>query len=248
VIFVSAATWVFESAATDSKAKSIGTGFYMSFESAKTQAQDCRKFTITVPALDFRPGREVPFVIGVLGEFPDLGSAGPLSARSFAKIAPLESPHQSRGNSPARGCSAGLEHLIRSCARLSSVQIKVLHATKEEVLRDVSGADTLEQTYLLKHLQDQELGTFGGDPLSIIVADYEFSPNSRQDVLALSALAQIGRQSYAPVVTSVPLSDLPVTVPGRRDPEEACALYHEPFWKAFRASPEANTRRRGGGR
>jgi type VI secretion system protein ImpC len=56
----------------------------------------------------------------------------------------------------------------------SNLKIKVLNASKKELLRDLQRAPEFDQSALFKKIYEEEFGIFGGSPFAGIVGDYEF--------------------------------------------------------------------------
>jgi len=93
----------------------------------------------------------------------------------------------------------GLRFLLGETETGPNLKIKLLHATKSELLADF-GRDAFDQSVLWKKIYEHEFGTFGGEPVSTILADYEFTSSS-QDVDLLEHLSTVAAGAHAPLLT-----------------------------------------------
>lgn len=201
------------------------------------------RFEITVPQVDGQSGRELPFVIGVIGDFGGRQASLPLSTRTFISTDnPGEAAIPGDGSTQRSAESHGLRYLLRKCAETPSVMVKTLHATKAELMEDMS--TQLERSQLFSKVVDHALGSYGSEPLTILLADYEFSPQP-QDIALMKAFAILGQRSFAPVLTSTTVDFLPASVAAVRDPSEACETHFKNLdfqeWRRFRSHRAAHS-------
>src|SRR6185437_3685790 len=80
-------------------------------------------------------------------------------------------------------------------------KIRVLNATKTELLRDMERAPEFDQSALFKKVYEEEFGTFGGAPFAALVGDYEFSRNP-QDIGLLEKISNVAAAAHAPFLTA----------------------------------------------
>lgn len=86
------------------------------------------------------------------------------------------------------------------------VQVRLLSASKRELLRDREGAIEFDRSALWRKIYEEEFGIAGGTPYGLLVADYTFG-NHPEDVDLLSGLSEIAAASFAPLVAA-PRADL----------------------------------------
>jgi type VI secretion system protein ImpC len=95
----------------------------------------------------------------------------------------------------------GLSYLIHNSETGTRLKLRVLPASMAELQKDLSQAVEFDQSQLFKKLYEQEYGTFGGTPYSMIVVDHEFSPGN-QDMSLLEDLASVAAAAHAPLISS----------------------------------------------
>ena len=72
------------------------------------------------------------------------------------------------------GSWRGLKHLVDQSETGELLKIRVMNATKREVLRDLEKAPEFDQSQLFKKVYEEEYGVFGGAPFGALIGDYEF--------------------------------------------------------------------------
>ena len=68
----------------------------------------------------------------------------------------------------------GIKYLMDQSETNDGLKIKVLNASKKELLRDLQRAPEFDQSALFKKAYEEEFGVFGGAPFAALVGDYEF--------------------------------------------------------------------------
>jgi type VI secretion system protein ImpC len=94
----------------------------------------------------------------------------------------------------------GLSYLVNLTETSSNLAIRILHATKTDILRDFVRANEIEQTALFQKVFTEEYGSIGGRPFGLLVGDYEFGPGS-EDVSILEQFSRIGALVHAPFIS-----------------------------------------------
>jgi type VI secretion system protein ImpC len=69
----------------------------------------------------------------------------------------------------------GLHALVMQTETSTRLKLRLLPATKKELLADLEKAIEFDQSTLFKKLYEEEYGTFGGHPYGLLLGDYEFS-------------------------------------------------------------------------
>jgi type VI secretion system protein ImpC len=94
----------------------------------------------------------------------------------------------------------GLKYLLDQSETGEQMKIKVLNATKKELLKDLQRAPEFDQSALFKKVYEEEYGVFGGAPFGALVGDFEIS-RSGQDIEFLEKVAQVAAAAHAPFIT-----------------------------------------------
>lgn len=136
----------------------------------------------------------------------------------------------------------GLKYMLDQSETSASLKIRILNASKKEVLRDLQRAPEFDQSVLFKKVYEDEFGIFGGAPFSAMVADYEIGRNP-EDMEFLERVAQVSAAAHAPFLTgaSPELVNLEsFTQIG--DPRDIGKIFDSTEfakWKSFRASDDS---------
>ncbi|MCX7207604.1 MAG: type VI secretion system contractile sheath large subunit [Proteobacteria bacterium] len=95
----------------------------------------------------------------------------------------------------------GLKYLTAESETSSMLKIKVLNASKKDLLKDFKASSEFDQSALFKKIYEEEYGTFGGAPYAGLVGDFEFGRHP-EDFYLLEELSHVAAASHAPLITS----------------------------------------------
>jgi type VI secretion system protein ImpC len=95
----------------------------------------------------------------------------------------------------------GLHYLVMNTETGTMLKLRLLDATKKELLADLEKATEFDQSALFKKLYEEEYGTFGGNPFSVLVGDYEFG-RVPQDTSMLEQISHVAAAAHAPFITA----------------------------------------------
>jgi type VI secretion system protein ImpC len=95
----------------------------------------------------------------------------------------------------------GLHYLVDHAETGTTLKLRLLNATKDEIQRDLERAVEFDQSVQFKKIYEEEYGTFGGSPYSLLVGDYEFS-RSPQDIKWLEKMSNVAAAAHAPFIGS----------------------------------------------
>lgn len=95
----------------------------------------------------------------------------------------------------------GLHYLVRNSLTGPQLKIRVMSATKKELLKDFERALEFDQSTLFKKIYEEEYGMFGGAPYGAIIGDYEFG-NHPQDLALLESIAGVAAAAHAPFLSA----------------------------------------------
>ena len=94
----------------------------------------------------------------------------------------------------------GLHFLVMNTETSTRLKLRLLNATKKELLNDLEKASEFDQSALFKKIYEEEYGTFGGHPYSLLVGDYEFGRHP-QDMALLEKLSGVAAAAHAPFIS-----------------------------------------------
>ncbi|MFD2264257.1 type VI secretion system contractile sheath large subunit [Lacibacterium aquatile] len=95
----------------------------------------------------------------------------------------------------------GLHYLVMNAETGSKLKIRVINASKGDVLKDLEKAVEFDQSTLFKMIYEEEYGTFGGTPYGLLVGDYEFGRHP-QDIALLEKISNVAAAAHAPFIAA----------------------------------------------
>lgn len=134
----------------------------------------------------------------------------------------------------------GLKYLVSRTETSSRLKLKLLVMSKQELSEDLERAVDHDQSALFKKIYEEEYGTFGGHPFSMLVGSYEFGEEAA-DVETLTKMSGVAAASHAPflVAASPHLFELGDDFSGLGKPRDLSKIFEIPDelrikWKEFR--------------
>ncbi|HWS55034.1 MAG TPA: type VI secretion system contractile sheath large subunit, partial [Pyrinomonadaceae bacterium] len=95
----------------------------------------------------------------------------------------------------------GLHYLVSNTETSTTLKLRLLNATKADILNDLERAVEFDQSVQFKQLYEEEYGTFGGHPYSVLVGDYEFGRHP-QDLAWLEKMSSVAAAAHAPFIAA----------------------------------------------
>jgi type VI secretion system protein ImpC len=104
----------------------------------------------------------------------------------------------------------GLHHLVFETETSTMLKIRVLNATKRELIKDFerggndpqSGqGNEFDQSSVFKKVYEAEYGMFGGEPYGMLLGDLEFT-NHPQDMYLLEKMSGVAAAAHAPFISA----------------------------------------------
>jgi type VI secretion system protein ImpC len=140
------------------------------------------------------------------------------------------------------GSWRGLKYLMDNSETGVGLKIRVLNASKKELLRDIEKAPEFDQSALFKKIYEEEYGVFGGAPFGALVGDFDFGKHP-EDMALLEGMSHIAAQAHAPFVSAAS-SDLfnlesYLQLDAPRDLAKVFDSTEYAKWKSFRQSEDS---------
>jgi type VI secretion system protein ImpC len=95
----------------------------------------------------------------------------------------------------------GLHYLVMRSETGSHLKIRVLNASQKELLKDLDLATDFDQSVLFKKVYEEEYGTFGGHPFSVLLGDYYFGRHP-EHIKLLKMISNVAAAAHAPFISS----------------------------------------------
>ncbi len=99
------------------------------------------------------------------------------------------------------GSWRGLKYVLDNSEMTPMLKVRVLNASKKEVLRDLQKAPEFDQSALFRKVYEEEYGVFGGEPFGALVGDFEFTKHP-EDIELLEKISHVAAAAHAPFLTS----------------------------------------------
>ncbi len=136
----------------------------------------------------------------------------------------------------------GLQYLCKQTSTGERLKIKLLNATKKDMVKDFKTAIDFDQSALFKKVYEEEFGTFGGAPFGALIGDYEIGRGA-EDMYFVEQMSHVAAAAHAPFISSAS-SELfgleSFTELGRpRDLAKVFDTVDYAKWKSFRESEDS---------
>jgi type VI secretion system protein ImpC len=117
-----------------------------------------------------------------------------------------------------------------------------MNVTKKELLKDLETAVDHDMSVLFKKVYEEEYGTFGGNPYSLLIGDYYFGRHP-QDMALMQRISKVAAAAHTPFITAVAPTMFDMTsftdlgVP--RDLSKIFESAELTTWRSFRDSEDS---------
>ena len=95
----------------------------------------------------------------------------------------------------------GLHFLVMNTETNTKLKLKLLNVSFDELYKDLDKAVEFDQSALFKIVYEEEYGTFGGEPYSVLVGDFQLGRTSR-DIKFLEMISGVAAAAHAPFISS----------------------------------------------
>ncbi|ASP39822.1 type VI secretion system-associated protein [Bacterioplanes sanyensis] len=95
----------------------------------------------------------------------------------------------------------GLHYLVMNTETSTHLKLRLLNVSKRDLLKDLQKASEFDQSALFKKVYEEEFGTYGGDPFSVLLGDYEFGRHP-EDVELLEKISGVAAAAHAPFISA----------------------------------------------
>ncbi|RJF92737.1 type VI secretion system contractile sheath large subunit [Noviherbaspirillum saxi] len=95
----------------------------------------------------------------------------------------------------------GLHDMVMGTETGPTLKLRLLNVSKKELLKDLETAVDHDMSMLFKKVYEEEYGTFGGNPYSLLIGDYYFGRHP-QDIALLQRLSKVAAAAHAPFISA----------------------------------------------
>lgn len=140
------------------------------------------------------------------------------------------------------GSWRGLSYLVMNTETSTRLKLRLMNTSRLDLQKDLDKAVEFDQSVLFKQIYEEEYGTFGGHPYSMMVADWEFGRHP-QDMAFLNKLSEVAAAAHAPLVAAAHprLFDMDsfTELAGPRDLAKIFESAELIKWRSFRDSEDS---------
>jgi type VI secretion system protein ImpC len=95
----------------------------------------------------------------------------------------------------------GLNYLVKHTATGQNLKIKMLNATKKELVKDFQSALEFDQSTMFRKVYEEEFGTFGGAPFGSLIGDFEIT-RQPEDMYFVEQMSHVAAAAHAPFISA----------------------------------------------
>ncbi len=136
----------------------------------------------------------------------------------------------------------GLHYLCKHTSTGEQQKIKLMSATKKELVRDFKTAIDFDQSALFKKVYEEEFGTFGGAPFGALIGQFDVT-RQPEDMFFIEQMSHVAAAAHAPFVTAASPElfglDSFTDLGKPRDLSKVFDTVEYAKWKSFRAAEDA---------
>jgi type VI secretion system protein ImpC len=136
----------------------------------------------------------------------------------------------------------GLKYMVSQSETSPMLKIRMLNASKKDLVKDFKTAPEFDQSSLFKKIYEEEYGTFGGAPYAALIGDYEFSRHP-EDFYLLEELSHVAAAAHAPLISAAAPNLFGLEsfcdIGKPRDLSKIFDTVEYAKWKSFRESEDA---------
>lgn len=107
----------------------------------------------------------------------------------------LHHPEFQRLEAPWRS----LKFLVDRTEFNENIKVQYINATKADLLQDFEDAASVADSGLFRQVYTEEFGQFGGEPVGVMIGNYEFTPGA-EDIKLLEYMGSLGAMTHAPFI------------------------------------------------
>lgn len=136
----------------------------------------------------------------------------------------------------------GLKLVVDRTDFRENIKLELLNVSKDDLLNDFEDSPEIPKSGLYKLVYSREYGTFGGNPVAAMVANYDFGPGS-QDIALLQYCASVSAMAHAPFIAAAGPQffgeDSWLKFPNLKDLKAIMEGPKYTKWRGFRESEDA---------
>ena len=94
-----------------------------------------------------------------------------------------------------------LKYMVDKTDFRQNIKIEMLNVSKQDLIEDFEDAPEIVKSGLYKHVYVDEYGQFGGEPVGVMIGNYNFDAGAK-DVQLLRDISAVGSMAHAPFLAA----------------------------------------------
>ncbi|HYH10579.1 MAG TPA: type VI secretion system contractile sheath large subunit [Thermoanaerobaculia bacterium] len=95
----------------------------------------------------------------------------------------------------------GLRYLVYNTETSTRLKLRLMPVKREVLVNDLKNAPDVDQSVLFKKVYEEEYGTYGGNPFSLLIGDFKFT-RSTPDLELLKNIAKVASGAHTPFISA----------------------------------------------
>ena len=95
----------------------------------------------------------------------------------------------------------GLRYLVFNTETSTRLKLRLMPVSQKVLAKDLKNAPDVDQSVLFKKVYEEEYGTYGGNPFSLLIGDYKFK-RSTPDLELLKNIAKVASGAHTPFISA----------------------------------------------
>lgn len=95
----------------------------------------------------------------------------------------------------------GLRDMVYGSETGPRMKLRLMNVSKKDLLKDLETAVDYDTSVLFKKIYEEEYGTFGGNPFSVLIGDYYFGRHP-QDISLLERVSKVAAAAHTPFISA----------------------------------------------
>jgi type VI secretion system protein ImpC len=95
----------------------------------------------------------------------------------------------------------GLKTLVDRTSFSENIKVEMINVSKEDLFEDFKDSAGIIESGLYQSVYTEQFGQFGGEPVGVIIGNFEVTPNA-EDIKLLEYMGSLSAMTHAPFITA----------------------------------------------
>lgn len=94
-----------------------------------------------------------------------------------------------------------LKYMVDKTDFRQNIKVEILNVSKQDLMEDFEDAPEIVKSGLYKHIYVEEYGQFGGEPVGVMIGNYDFDAGAK-DIQLMRDVSAVGSMAHAPFLAA----------------------------------------------